>query len=122
VARIDDFKLRFACFDEAVVDSLFPALEQTIECYYCGDYENNDCDKEIILQLLAHLITVESSANAEARRTVASKSVDGVSVSFESSNTSGGAPASSGLGFFNSTRYGQQYLLLTASNLGGVFV
>jgi hypothetical protein len=117
MARIDDFKSRFPNFDTAVVDSLFPIIEPTTACYYGGDYENNACDKEIMLQLWAHLITLENSTSSKSIRNEASKAVGSVNVSYEASQTETGR-----MGFFNTTKYGQQFLYLVSSNQGAVFV
>ena len=117
MARIDDFKARFPNFDETVVDSLFSVIEPQTSCYYGGDYDNNACDKEIILQLWAHLLTIESRDDDKSVRNEASKSVGSVSVSYEASQAETGR-----MGWFNTTRYGQQFLFLTSSNGGAVFV
>ena len=117
MARIDDFKARFQNFDTTVVDSLFPIIEPQTACYYGGDYDSNACDKEIILQLWAHLITIENRASDKSVRNEASKAVGSVSVSYEASQQETGR-----MGWFNTTRYGQQFLFLTQSNQGAVFV
>ena len=117
MARIDDFKARFINFDTAVVDSFFPIIEPLTAVYYGGDYDDNAFDKEVIMQLWAHLITIESNATSAAVRSVASKGVGSVSVSYEASK-----PQSGNLALFNTTRYGQQFLLLTSKNQGAKFV
>ena len=116
MARIDDFKLRFPSFDIAVVDSLFPIIEPQTACYYNGDYDIL-CDKEIMMQLWAHLMSIENGSSDKSVRNQASKSVGSVSVSYEASQTEMGR-----MGFFNTTRYGQQFLFLISSNQGAVFV
>lgn len=117
MARIDDFKARFPSFDTAVVDSLFPIIEPTTACYYGGDYDGNTCDKEIMLQLWAHLITIENRDSDVSVRNVASKGVGSVNVSYEASQTEAGR-----MGFFNTTKYGQQFLFLVSSTQGARFV
>lgn len=117
MARIDDFKARFPSFDAAVVDSLFPIIEPTTDCYYGGDYDNNACDKEITLQLWAHLLTIENKSSADSVRNKSSKSVGSVSVSYEQSDAVVGS-----LGWFKTTRYGQQFIFLVSGNGGAVFV
>jgi hypothetical protein len=117
MARIDDFKARFPSFDTAVVDSIFPVIEPLSACYYGGDYDNNACDKEIFMQLWAHQITIENRASDGSVRNVASKAVGSVNVSYEASQAETGR-----MGWFNTTRYGQQFLLLTSTNQGAKFV
>lgn len=116
MALIDDFKQRFPEFDGGVVDQYFPVVEPVYPCYFGGDV-NVPCDKEAALNLIAHLITVNSAPTATAKRAAASKSVGSVSVSYgTSSDTRANAD------FFNTTRYGQQFLTLTQHNIGGFFV
>lgn len=117
MARIDDFKDRFPNFDVTIVDSLFPIIEPLASCYYGGDYDSNDCEKEIILNLYAHLLTIENNTSNESIRNQTSKSVGSVSVSYESSQYSVGS-----LNWFNTTRYGQQFLFLTNKSRGAVFI
>jgi len=117
MARIDDFKTRFPTFDTSVVDSLFPIIEPLGDLYYGGDYENNRTDKEAFLQLYAHLLTIETRGNSGSVRNQASKSVGSLSVSYEASQTETGR-----MGWFNTTRYGQQFVFLTSANQGAVFV
>lgn len=116
MARIDDFKARFPNFDTAVVDSLFPVIEPQTEFYYGGDYDNNR-DKEIMMQLWAHLITIENRDDDGAFKSVASKAVGSVNVSYESSQVETGR-----FNFFHTTRYGQQFLYLINTNQGAKFV
>lgn len=117
MARIDDFKARFPNFDTTVVDSFFPIVEPLAVNYYGGDYDDSALDKEIILHLYAHMITLENTLNSKSVRNEASKSVGSVSVSYEASQTETGR-----MGWFNTTRYGQQFLFLTANSGGAVFV
>lgn len=83
--------------------------------YTCLEY--NDKNKEAILNLIAHLIAIESQPGTGSSRTAESKSVGSVSVSY------GSASSGSNLAtFFNSTRYGQRYWLLTGRQVGARFV
>jgi len=116
MALIDDFKTRFPEFDTAVVDQFFPVIEPVYSCYFGGDV-NVPCDKEAALNLLAHLLVGETRTSSKASRTTSSKSVGSVSVSYGES--SGGR---SNADFFNTTKYGQRYLVLTQHNIGGYFV
>lgn len=117
MAIIDDFKARFPNFDTAQVDAILPALIATYHCYYGGDYDANDCEQEIILQLLAHLFVLDTSTSNSPVRLQSSKSVGPTSVGYEASN-----PAGQTKSFFGTTRYGQTYLMLINPNQGGFFV
>lgn len=119
MALIDDFKARFPQFDSAEVDLYFPALESSYQCYYNVEYVAGNCDAEAILNLLAHLFTLEKSSqegNSSAQKSVASQSVGNVSVSFNSGTFSKSSE------FFNSSIYGQKFLMLTRKNHGAFFV
>jgi len=116
MALIDDFKSRFPEFDTAVVDASFPLIADLWDCYYGGDY-TQDCDKETILNLLAHLFLSETSTSSASIKGVASKAVGSVSVSYVASSVS-----NSNTDFFNTSKYGQRFLMLTRKNMGGYFV
>lgn len=118
MALIDDFKERFPEFDPAVVDQLFPPLEATWQCYYGGSIDV-PCEKEAILQMLAHLMVMEigaSDGNSSAVKDVASKSVGSVSVSY------GNMQPSDGHAFWATTRYGQRFWHLISNSIGPQFV
>lgn len=117
MALIDDFRDRFPEFDAAVVDQYLPILEPIWPCYYGGEYVT-DCDKEVVLNLVAHLLTTETQAGSSNVQTVQSKSVGNVSASY----VAGYASTSERMQWFRSTKYGSRYLLLTRSRQGGVFV
>lgn len=116
MALIYDFKSRFPNFDTTVVDAKLPILETVWSCYYGGSYDN-DCDKEIILNLLAHLFINETSSKDSSIKGVASKSVGSVSTSYVANSQQ-----NSNVDFFNTSKYGQRYLMLTSKNIGGYFV
>lgn len=116
MALIDDFKSRFPEFDDAVVDQYLPVLEPVYPCYFGGNYEI-PCDKEAILNLLAHLLVLEERTKQSSLRTTQSRSAGGVSVSYDAS-----ANGRDTAGFFDTTKYGQRFLVLTQSNVGGFFV
>ncbi len=115
MALIDDLKARFPEFDTAVVDQYLPILEDVWPCYYGQAY--TACNKEIILNLVAHLVVIESAQNASPVKEESSRSVGSVSVSFESR-----ASANNLSDFFGSTKYGQKYLLLTSTRRRAFFV
>lgn len=120
---IDDFKIRFPEFDSTFVDDSLPSFVDTYPCYYGGDY-NDTCDKEIILNLLAHLLYVSGGymgmgeGNASPSSVASSKSVGSVSVSYAVADVS---TQSLRANFFGATKYGQIYLILTMNNFGARF-
>ena len=116
MAIIDDFKARFPEFLTATVDTYLPILEPVYPAYYALDYVA--ATQEATLQLLAHLLTVETASGSASRQQVASKSVGSVSVSYASQTRAGGELND----FYSATKYGQRFMLLTASRYGGVAV
>ncbi len=64
MAVIDDFKARFPEFTESDVDARLPALIEVWTCYWGGDYDDEPCGPEIVLNLLAHLLTSELSSGS----------------------------------------------------------
>lgn len=115
MALIDDFRSRFPEFTVSQVDTYLPSLEDIWGCYYGGDYEL-DCDKEIILNLLAHLLVGEINTSSVPTQVESSRSVGSVSQSFFNGNIDGGNA------FFMTTKYGRRYWMLTMKNIGGRFV
>jgi hypothetical protein len=116
---IDDFKARFPEFDAAVVDQRLPIFEAIWPCYFCGDY-SIPCDKEAILNLIAHLLVMDQSAGsngATAVGNVQSKSVGNVSVSYKNS-----AVQTWDNDFFGGTKYGMMFLNLNRGRSKPVFV
>lgn len=116
MALIDDFKARFPEFDTATVDQYIPILEPIWDCYYGGVYE--DCGVEIVLNLLAHMLVIETSAGSGNVKSTQSKSVGSVSVSY----SQGYASTSMRDDWLRSTKYGMRYLMLTRKRQGAVFV
>lgn len=110
MALIDDFKARFPEFTDAIVDVYIPILEPVWPCYFNKDY-TVACNQEAILNLVAHLITLETQGGAAASQLVGSKSVGSVSVSYV-------APTAS-LNMYSSTKYGQRFNMLTSAMYGG---
>ena len=111
-----DFIVRFPEIDETTANALVPVYESLYPCYYGGNYEN-ECDKQAILLLLAHLVVTDPSQSSSApSRGTASKSVGSVSVSYDSM-----APQSNTNAWLSSTRYGQMFLSLTSKNMGVQF-
>ena len=118
MALIDDFKARFPEFTDAVVDVWIPILEPVYPSYYALEYVA--ATQEATLNLLAHLITMETSAgsSSSATQAVASKSVGSVSISYAAATYSGGELYD----FYRGTKYGQRFLMLTARRYGGAAV
>lgn len=116
MALLDDFITRFPEIDEATANALVPIYESLWSCYYGGSYDN-ECDKQAILLLMAHLVTTDPSvAGNSASRSESSKSVGSVSVSYDAVDSMSGTQA-----WLSSTRYGQMFLALTAKNIGVKF-
>ena len=113
---IEDFKARFPEFDEAKVDESLPALEDVWPCYWGGNYD--DCGKEIVLNLLAHLLVVQTSPGSGNPKYTQSKSVGNLSVSYGAEF----APTSNRMSWFKTTKYGMQFWMLTRQRQGGFFV
>ncbi len=109
---IDDFKARFPEFPDSVVDPYLPILEPAYPCYFNRSYEG--CNVEAILNLIAHLLVLETGQGSEASQLESSKSVGSVSVSYV-------APTASP-NMYASTKYGQRFNLLTSAMYGGVAV
>lgn len=117
MALIDDFKARFPEFDTATVDQYIPILEDVYPCYYGGAYEG--CGVEIVLNLLGHLLSVETQQGAGSPKFTQSKSVGNVSISY----SEGYVPTSQRDAWLRTTKYGTRYLMLTGNRaLGGYFV
>ncbi len=116
MAVIDDFKARFPEFAEADVDQYLPILEPVWSCYYGGEY--TDCGKEVVLNLLAHLLTAELQAGSGNPKSTQSKSVGNVSISY----SEGYASTTQRDAWLKTTKYGSRYLLLTSNNIGAFFV
>ena len=117
MAVSDDFKSRFPEFDAVTVDQYIPILEPVWPSYWGGDYAAPS-GQEIVLNLIAHLITAEISAGSDNVKTAQSKSVGSVSVSY----SPGYAPTSERTAWLKTTKYGVRYLWLTSRNSGGFFV
>lgn len=113
MALLDDFKARFPGIATATADTYVPILEDVWPEHFGGDY--NADNKEIILQLVAHLVVTEAATGNAPAQLEASRSVGSVSVSFAAG--AGAAPND-----FAATRYGQRYLQLLRQRGGAVFV
>lgn len=119
MAILDDFKARFPEIDPSKADTLIPIYENIYQCYYGGQY-SVPCDQEAILLLLAHLVVTDPSysngSSTAPSRSMASKTVGSVSVSYDAIESGSNQTV-----WFNSTRYGQMFLMVTANNIGPKF-
>jgi hypothetical protein len=119
MALIDDFKTRFTEFDTAIVDTYLPILETVYPAYYVPEYDSTNARrKETILNLIAHLLTEEVRTSKSVAQVVASKSVGSVSTSFAAATQAGGQLYDA----FNTTKYGQRFLVLIRTAYGGCAV
>lgn len=109
----DDLKARFKEF-AGVDDQDINELEAIWPCYYGGGYA--DCNREIALNLVAHLLVTDGDGggNAAPSRVEDSRSVGSVSVSFASAASDPDMAA-----FFGTTKYGQRFLFLTRTRAAG---
>jgi len=114
MAIIDDFKTRFPEFETSDVDTYLPTQILLWEYFWGGDYEA--AGVETVLNLLAHLLTQEITADNGALKDETSKSVGSVSASY------GLATKSERALWYRSTKYGMKFLLLTMHYHGGYFV
>jgi len=112
MSLLTDFKARFPAFNPVDVGTYMPVVEPVWSSYYNKPY---DINKEAVLNLVAHLITLEISAGAAAVQNEQSKSVGSISVSYAQPSQTGTLSD-----FFSSTKYGQRFLLLTAHQFGAV--
>lgn len=109
----DDFEARFPNIPWV------EAIASTWPAYTCLQY--NDQNKEAILNLIAHLLTLASAPGTSGggpARNVASKTVGSVSVSYEATAGNTSSLAS----WYSTTMYGQVYWLLTGRRVGARFV
>lgn len=115
MALLADFKARFPAIPTADADTYVPILENVWPEYYGKQYEGNE---EIVLNLVAHLLVAEKDSGSSQSKSVESKSVGNVSVSYSASTQTGGPDYD----FFRTTKYGQRYLILIKSSRGAYFV
>jgi hypothetical protein len=115
MSLIDDFKARFPEFTPATVDTAWPGLEASWPIFYNSVYGSSPGENEKILNLIAHLFAVDQKKGAAILST--SKSVGSVSTT-----SSVDANTSNRESFFNSTKYGQRFFLMTQHRHGACFV
>jgi hypothetical protein len=117
MALIDDFKTRFPEFTASDVDTAWSSLEAVWPCMYGGTYGSSDCDDQAILLLIAHLFYLSTVSTSQPAMSAVSQSVGSVSVTNMIDQTGGDRKS-----FFNSTAYGQQFMLITSKRHGAFFV
>lgn len=117
MALIDDFKARFPQLDPVCVGSMWPSLGVSWPCYYCFEYGVSACTDEAILNLIAHLFILEqgSQESSGSNKDISAQSVGSVSVTY-----AGGGSASQNTQFFNTTIYGQKFLMLIKNRRGAL--
>lgn len=119
MALIDDFKARFPEFVAATVDQYVPILEPVYPAYYGREYDpTNATEKETILNLIAHLLVMETTGDSAPLQSVNSQSVGSVAASYNQPGQPGGVAVDT----FAATKYGQRFLALTHHRYGGVSV
>lgn len=116
MSLLDDFKTRFPppAFPTAIADQWVPIYADVWQCYYGKPYSG--CTKEIILNLIAHLIFMETRPTANSVREKTSRTVGSVSVSSAAATTTGDMQD-----FFGTSKYGQRFMMLTMAR-GAYFV
>ena len=110
-----DFETKFTEFSAENITDYFTLLESTYPCLYGATYGDSDCDDQVILYLMAHLMSLQVSGKSGNFAT--SKSDGDVSVSYATPTT-----MSERYLFYSSTKYGVMFLQLTQKNIGAVFV
>jgi hypothetical protein len=117
MALIDDFKARFpAAFATSVVDTWLPILEPVYPAYYAVAY--SAASKECTLNLIAHMLVMETQTGSAPSRDISGKSVGSVSTSYAARS----GPGSDLRDWLSSTKYGQRFLLLSSFRYGGMTV
>jgi hypothetical protein len=112
---LDDFRAKFPEF-ESVPDDVINSIIAEYRCYYNFGYDEHCCKQTAILYLIAHLVYLQQNPTNSPIREASSQSVGSVSVSFGlTSKTAYEA-------FFNSTPYGQRYLLIRCPVAGASIV
>ena len=119
---IADFKARFPEFDATLVDANLPRLEAVYKAYFNKEYlAGVQPVSEAILNLLAHLLVVDTSAAASPLGSTPAPLQEATSTSVEtvSQSFAGKTDSTDRTDFLRSTKYGQTFLLL-AKTCGGV--
>lgn len=122
-----DFEAKFPEFvplDQTIFDNAVEMYPCIYGAQYCESNCNQCqlCDNQIILYLIAHLYWIDSrtfggNPSQSPVNNVSSKTVRDESVSFQYGDTDNNTL------FFNTSKYGQRYLILTQKNaVGGYFV
>ncbi|MDR0579531.1 MAG: DUF4054 domain-containing protein [Campylobacteraceae bacterium] len=111
---IDDFKVKFPELSAGVSDDIINSIIDEYRCYYNFGYDENYYKQSAILYLIAHLLYIKlhpELSNSPIKETL-SQSVGSVSVSFSSLSKNQFEA------FFNTTPYGQRFLLMRCPSAG----
>ena len=125
MSLLDDFKTRFAndpSLDLVAIENNWQAYDPVYMCYYCYEYPSSDtCVNEAIFQLIAHMSIVEgdgtNGGGVAPIKDIESKSWASESVTYGAVDNQ-----SPFYNYFNSTKYGQRFMMIIRPNQGAVFV
>lgn len=113
MSLLTDFGERFQEFSP-LNRAVFDGLESTLICIYGVPYGTSDKDDVIIQYLCAHLYFIDIGDSSSPKKAVQSRSVGGVLITYGSGNEDRNTV------LYNSTKYGQRFLMLTDSQRDGV--
>ena len=113
------FESRFPEFSAEVLDKYFDNALNEYQCYYSQSCLDDSCSDLAACMVVAHLIVIDNTTSASPLKDVASRAVDGVSISYIQSTKAN--PSDTNL-FFSTTKYGKRFLQLTSGcGYGAVF-
>ena len=116
MALIDDFKAKFPNdFTEQQVDDNWANLDPEYLCFYRANL-NIACEKSAALYVIAHLLYLSLQTSKASFRLATSTTVHDVSVSYATPANIDDLHT-----FYNTTRYGQLFLMITSSKIGPMF-
>ena len=110
-----DFTTKFTEFTATQITDYFLLLEETYPFLYGVLYGTSNNDDQVILYLMAHLMSLQTSGKSGNYAT--SKSDGDVSISYATPTS-----LSERYLFYSSTKYGVMFLQLTNKNIGAHFV
>lgn len=122
MTMLSDFLNRFPDFDVAIATTYVPIYENVYRAYYNTLYGVTSFDDEVILNVIAHLITMfhimSTSTGSSVGGAVTSRTVDGVSEDYSvATNLTVGASD-----WWYKTAYGQVFMTLTSKFKGGAVI
>lgn len=110
-----DLYARFPELNTNAIDAVIDGVIDSWQSYTGLSYSTST--KEAVLNLIAHLAVIDSSASASPAGQLASVSVGSVSKSYAVISN-----ASASSAFWMSTKYGQRYQMLMSYRIGPRFV